>query len=47
MERNDDSEAYPSKKRGFHIAHLNVQSMKNKLTELSIYVKDMNFVFNE
>ena len=33
----------PTRGRGFHIAHLNAQSVRNKLTELSVYIKKMNF----
>ena len=39
----DEDVGYPTRNRGFHIAHLNAQSVKNKLTELSIYIKEMNF----
>ena len=34
---------YPTRNRGFHIAHLNMQSIRNKLPELGIYIKEMNF----
>ena len=33
----------PTSQRGFHIAHLNAQSIRNKTDELSIYVQKLKF----
>ena len=40
---NDQEHAYPTSKRGFHIAHLNVQSINNKLDLIKIQIKQMGF----
>ena len=44
MVGNDNPiESYPTEKRGFHIAHLNVQSINNTLDLVKIQVQQMNF----
>ena len=42
MNGNDVTD-YPTRNRGFHIAHINAQSVRNKLSELSIYIGQMKF----
>ena len=40
---NDLEETFPTGKRGFHIAHINVQSINNKLDLVKFHVKQMGF----
>ena len=37
--------SYPTSKRGFHLAHLNVQSINNKFDLLKIQIRQMGFQF--
>ena len=43
MNEMDATETCPTSSRGFHIAHLNVRSMNNKLLELYSYVRNLKF----
>ena len=43
MDEADNTVTYSTKNIGFHIAHINIRSMKNKLLELYTYVPNMNF----
>ena len=36
-------DSYPTMKRGIHLAHLNVQSARNKLDILKYHIKHLNF----
>ena len=40
---DDPIETCPTSKRGFHIAHLNVQSLNNKSDLIKIQIKQMDF----
>ena len=37
------SDNWPTTKRGFHMAHLNLQSMNNKADLVKYYVKELGF----
>ena len=40
---HDPDDLFPTSKRGFHIAHLNVRSMNNKLDLIKIQARQMDF----